>query len=327
MSSRPFAPLASAVSLASLASLAAFSALAACTEETKAPATCTASSALSLGAHDIRGIDLQDKQLSLTFDDGPGPRTAELSTYLKSEGIRAAFFVLGRNVVGNEAVLAQLVADGHVVANHTQNHFDLTTLQPAEVVKELTDVDALIAPYVQANRFMFRAPIGAWNEATYNALQPTAMDKYVGPIFWSVGGNYVPNQSAADWDCWDTGNASPQLTTAECGALYLKEIETVGKGIVLLHDPYGWANGNTVDMVKALVPQLKAKGFTFVRVDEVPQIAQLLPPLPPADAGSDAVAPTGDGGGGSSGGTSGGASGSSGGGSSGGAVDPCADGG
>ena len=50
-----------------------------------------------------------------------------------------------------------------------------------------------------------------------------------------------------------------------------------------MHDPYyndlDPEQLGTVDMVKYIVPKLKAEGFTFTRVDKVPQIAALLPPL------------------------------------------------
>ena len=78
----------------------------------------------------------------------------------------------------------------------------------------------------------------------------------------------------------------------------------MGKGIVLLHDPYGWASGHTVDMIKYLVPKLKAAGYAFERVDMVPDLAALLPPLPPEDAGAEAGSSS-SGGASSSGGSSG----------------------
>lgn len=252
----------------------------------------------------IFGTSLAAKQIALTFDDGPGTRTSELSTYLKNEGIRAAFFVTGASFananVDASQLLQQLVADGHVVANHTQTHPSLPSLQPAEIVSELQQTDAIIAPFVPANRFMFRAPFGAWDMNVYTALQASPMSKYVGHIEWDVGGQRTAT-TGADFACWQ-GIDGPPITAKACGDLYLQEIATVGKGIVLMHDAdYGppanqdpdTGTGNTVIMVKYMVPLLKAQGYTFVRVDEVPDIAAQLPPLPPppADAGADATPP------------------------------------
>jgi peptidoglycan/xylan/chitin deacetylase (PgdA/CDA1 family) len=198
------------------------------------------------------------------------------------------------------AVLTQLVADGHVVANHTQTHPNLTTLQPAQVVSELEQTDAIIAPFVPANRFMFRAPFGFYDANVYNALQASAMSKYVGHIEWEIGGQRTAT-TGADFACWQ-GMQGPAITAKACGDLYIQEINADTKGIVLMHDAdygSGGANndpntgvGNTVIMVKYMVPLLKAAGYTFVRVDEVPDIAALLPPLPPTpDAGDDGSTP------------------------------------
>lgn len=271
------------------------------------------SGAAALTAAPYAGSSLGAKQIALTFDDGPASRTEELSAYLASQGIHAGFFVNGKNLAAHPNALAKLVADGHVVGNHTHDHADLTdkvafpvtAAGNAKLVTELTATDALIAPFVPSGRFMFRAPYGAFDARDYNVLHASAMDKYVGHIGWDIGSTRTAT-TAADWACWQY---NPQLTSKACGDLYANEIQTVGRGIVLMHDAdYGNPNnhvatsglGNTVDMVKYLVPILKARGYTFVRVDAVPAIASALPPLVVADAGADGSA---DGGSASDGGT------------------------
>jgi peptidoglycan/xylan/chitin deacetylase (PgdA/CDA1 family) len=267
----------------------------------KVERACSGTQALTAAPY--AGGSLASKQIALTFDDGPASRTEELSAYLASQGIHAGFFVNGKNVAAYPNALAKLVADGHVIGNHTQDHADLTdkTVFPlnatgnAKLVTELMATDALIAPFVPSARFMFRAPYGAFDTRDYNVLHGSAMDKYVGHIGWDIGSTRT-STTAADWACWQY---SPQLTSKACGDLYANEIQVVGRGIVLLHDAdYGNPSnhnttsglGNTVDMVKYLVPILKARGYTFVRVDAVPSIASALPPLVVADAGADASA-------------------------------------
>jgi peptidoglycan/xylan/chitin deacetylase (PgdA/CDA1 family) len=270
------------------------------------------------------------KTLALSFDDGPASRTGELSTYLKSEGIRATFFV---NDNEQQApflgVLPQIVADGHVIGNHTKTHTNLVTggLTPQQIVAELTDVDTLITPYVPNGRYLFRAPFGAWDQGVYDALKASPMNKYVGHIDWESGGYLEPPSNAADVECFQIAS----MTSKACGDLYIADILDKGtKGIVLMHDAdYGDSTntnvdagkGNTVDMVKYIVPLLKAAGYTFIGVDEVPDIAAALPPLP-LDAGLEAGDATSS----SSGGTSSSSSGvppSSSGGSSSSGSNPC----
>ncbi len=281
----------------------------------------TAKVSQDLSANQFFGTSLPAKTLALTFDDGPGTRTIELSMYLKSMNIKAAFFMNGGRfhappgplvnqnnitVTPNGAgILAQLLSDGHLVANHTTTHRDLQTeVTDAQRVLELSDTDATIKDSVAPqNHLLFRAPYGSYNSngpAVFNTLSASTMNKYIGPIYWEAGGfdTGFPSR-AADWACWQglmrnsagtlisVGNDAGYGTTIQCGDAYVNEIETTfPKGIVLMHDPYSWSkngsSGSTVDMVKYIVPILIGKGYSFVRVDEVPAIAAVLPP-PPCD--------------------------------------------
>ncbi|MBN9166550.1 MAG: polysaccharide deacetylase family protein, partial [Myxococcales bacterium] len=249
------------------------------------------------------------KQLALTFDDGPGTRTSELSTYLKNENIRAVFFVNGACIeptslpndscgaptANAKTILAQLAADGHLVANHTTTHRNITTIPTNQRVQELSETDALIVAHGKTrwNRSLFRAPFGAWASSVHTTLSASTMRHYVGPIYWDIGGysDRYPN-AAADWACFQgdlkqgsvlvhsaPGDPLPDgyATTRECGDAYRAEIDAVRSGIVLMHDPASGSTGSTVDMVKYLVPLLKADGYTFVRADEVPRIAADFP--------------------------------------------------
>lgn len=71
-------------------------------------------------------------RVALTFDDGPGPSTAELLDILRDAGVKATFFLLGRNVdeapwcdgdvARARAVVARLLREGHVAGNHSWSH-------------------------------------------------------------------------------------------------------------------------------------------------------------------------------------------------------------
>jgi peptidoglycan/xylan/chitin deacetylase (PgdA/CDA1 family) len=256
--------------------------------------TCTGAQALT--ANVLRGSSLTPKTLALTFDDGPGDRTAELSLYLKQEGIEAVFFVNGNRIdAAAGPILQGLIDDGHLVANHTETHASLTgqstaTARPAPdaVIGELANTDAKILPFVPTNRFLFRPPFGDFDNDTFAALSPSPMNKYVGPIGWDVGDRMDEAAGkAADWDCWQDGSDAKRLTVEQCGDLYITEIKRQSRGIVLMHDPYvdDVTLKGTVDMVKYMVPLLKAEGYQFTRADKVPDIAALLPPL---EGGNDA---------------------------------------
>lgn len=256
--------------------------------------TCKGTQALQSLA--LRGTSMQAKQLSLTFDDGPGDRTTQLSTYLKNQGIQATFFVNGMSMgQGAAEILQHLVDDGHLVANHTEDHKSLTgtatgtaRLSEADTVKELQDTDTKIEPFVPSKRFLFRPPFGDYDDTTFEVLAKSPMNKYVGPVLWDVGDQMNEAEGrAADWECWQDGADNKRLPMKACGDLYLTEIRHQGRGIVLMHDPYfndaDPEKLGTVDMVEYIVPILKQEGFTFTRVDQVPDIAKLLPAVASQD--------------------------------------------
>jgi peptidoglycan/xylan/chitin deacetylase (PgdA/CDA1 family) len=231
--------------------------------------TSTRSQALS--AATVPGTSLPPKTLCLTFDDGPGYGTSDISAYLAALGIPATFFVNGAYIAATTlpndnaikltpnaaAILAQVVADGHLVANHGTTHRSLPAVLASfgalEVVQELAETDTDIAPYVPSNHFLFRAPYGFHDANVWSALAPSAMNKYLGPIGWEIGGtasNY-PAQ-AADWACWvnalQSGGAGPNFgaNPQECGDAYLAEITAKSRGIVLMHDSSHTDNGGTM---------------------------------------------------------------------------------
>ncbi len=210
----------------------------------------------------LMGSELPDKTLTLTFDDGPGRRTAELADYLAAQGIEGTFFINGNKVPGRQAALDTVAGRGHLVANHTQTHRALTRLSRAEVVREVEETDAVITSVQRGRISALRAPFGAWNGAATSALNGSSMRKYVGSVFWDVGGA-LTSTAAADWDCWGKG-----VSVSRCGDLYLQEARRRGRGIVLMHD----VHDRTVDLVKYLVPKLQADGFRFARLEDVPSV-------------------------------------------------------
>lgn len=236
---------------------------------------------------DLKGNRLSSGTVCLTYDDGPGktpgsgpgPRTLELGEFLHEEGIPAAFFVVGRHAEEHPDILARLGAWGHLIGNHTYNHPGLVALAQAggDVVGEVQKTDELIAPHVGGERTYFRAPYGNWREKKTRGSQ---VDKrtsivaellnlngrfgsYVGPVNWDI--------SNEDWNCWSRG-----LSPAECAQGFLRKIEAVGQGIVLMHDSSVdgelRARNHALPMTKILVRLLKERGFRFVRLDAIPAL-------------------------------------------------------
>jgi peptidoglycan/xylan/chitin deacetylase (PgdA/CDA1 family) len=225
----------------------------------------------------IRGLPPAAGTLSLTYDDGPGPHTADIGEFLAEEGVRATFFVLGMNVHGRERVIERLHQLGHLIGNHTYHHPRLPALAAAgrDVALDLLRAhDVIAAAAGGAETRFFRPPHGDWNvKDSFRSPVAVALNGcarlrgYVGPIGWDVDG--------ADWKYWLEGRS-----VAECERRYMREIAAAGGGIVLMHDGSEYDElsrvNETFELTRRLVAVLKGAGYRFVRLDELSHVRDAL---------------------------------------------------
>lgn len=79
-----------------------------------------------------------------TFDDGPGPSTPALLDVLGAAGVKATFFVLGRNLVERRHIAIRAAREGHELGNHTYSHARPDAIDAGAFAAELAETDALI---------------------------------------------------------------------------------------------------------------------------------------------------------------------------------------
>jgi peptidoglycan/xylan/chitin deacetylase (PgdA/CDA1 family) len=231
----------------------------------------------------ITGTGLPPGTLCLTFDDGPGetpgvgagPHTLKLAEYLNSQGIPATFFMVGKHAEQFPRLLPAVQRLGHLIANHTYSHPHLPQFVAAggDVTAQVVRTDDLIRPFIDGPITFLRPPYGSWSPDIARSLNATieTAQAHVGPIDWDIDGG--------DWAFWQSGG-----TPEDCAASYLKAIADRGSGIVLMHDSTAdmdivkWAN-QACALVEILVPTLRQQGYSFVRLDAVPDV-QAVPGLP-----------------------------------------------
>ncbi len=226
--------------------------------------------------------------LALTWDDGPDEGTLRLATYLAAHHVSATFFVVDEWVPGlseepgqgicpfetgatNLPVLAELVALGHRLGNHTAHHVLLAPASPATIGSELAEDQARLAPFLTNELRLFRVPGGAWDDAAGEVVahDPT-LSGLVGPVRWDVDGK--------DWEgslfcrsdnprieCEPGAPGHAQRVRAEVTARrYLAQVEAARHGIVLFHDRVGDVGSDYALRVAArVVPALEAEGYVF----------------------------------------------------------------
>ncbi len=220
-----------------------------------------------------------DNTICLTFDDGPaeantpdsepGPLSLELAQYLQSEGVRATFFMVGRQVQEFPGIAEQISALGHQVGIHTYDHMaldDFLVKNGGDVVRQIS-LTASLLPNDTGGPLYFRAPYGQWSPAVAQALNADLMTCLTcfGPIHW--------DNNASDWDKW-LDDVPPETVAQQ----YLDEIKTMRKGIILMHDNMANVRRSApknqgLALARNLVPGLLEAGFNLCRVDEIPEIA------------------------------------------------------
>ncbi|UGV26423.1 polysaccharide deacetylase family protein [Rhodopseudomonas boonkerdii] len=186
---------------------------------------------------------LRDKEVVLTFDDGPWPTTTPaVLKALADQCVRAVFFPIGKHATYHPEILKQVAAAGHTIGGHTWAHIALTSKKLTEqqrkdeIEKGFSAVKwalgAAPAPF-------FRAP----------ALQhPPEIVTYLGERNMAI--------FSCDIDSFDfkTRKSEQVITNV------MTKLDRLGKGIILMHD----FQKPTAEALPELLRRLKAGGYKVV---------------------------------------------------------------
>lgn len=179
--------------------------------------------------------------VALSFDDGPDPRfTPQVLSILSTQGIRATFCLVGRQMRKRPDLVAAIAAGGHVMCSHGESHsMNLKALPRQRIDQEVGSASFFTGTITGARPDFFRAPGGSLNGKVIQAAHARGM-RVLG---WSV-------------DPRDFEKPSP-------AAIQLRIMSSVQPGsIVLMHDG-GGDRSSTVAALPGLIQQLKAAGYGF----------------------------------------------------------------
>lgn len=194
-----------------------------------------------------------EKLIALTFDDGPhGTYTNRVLDILEKNNARATFFLVGYNIEKNVSTIKRAADMGCEIANHSQDHKNLTKLTPGEISKQVSGPNELVKSLAGIEIKLFRAPGGNFNGVTDEVGMPL--------IQWSI--------DTEDWKHKDAANKgrSEAEREAQLKKIADRVIKNANKGdIVLMHDIYGF----TADLCELIIPGLVEKGFRLVTVSEM----------------------------------------------------------
>jgi peptidoglycan/xylan/chitin deacetylase (PgdA/CDA1 family) len=198
---------------------------------------------------------LPPRCVALTFDDGPGPQSADLARLLRQEKVPAMFFVLGENVPLHRGALDVIVDCGHGIALHGDEHKPFSSAAIAK--QQLKRCRAKVRDYL-GKAIWFRPPYGCGD---------FAVKGYCGPVGWDADGQ--------DWEI----TFRQGQNVAGCVNMIVSRLQAINGGIVLLHD-YVPASEmrqknlsdsdldlRVIEITSSLIARLRGEGFSFVGLD------------------------------------------------------------
>ena len=182
------------------------------------------------------------KCVALTFDDGPGPFTAELVALLQQQRVPATFFLVGARVRQSPDLLAVQSAAGMEVGNHSSNHSDLTKDTAATMTRDLTRTSDAINAVTGRDPTLLRPPYGARNRTVDRVGRQLRMAE----ILWDV--------DTLDWRYRDPVRVRRvAVASARPGS------------IILMHD----IHRTTITAVPGIIVDLRRRGFVLVTVSQL----------------------------------------------------------
>ena len=196
---------------------------------------------------DVSCVQPNRKLLALTFDDAPASTLEEIVAVFLSYNqahpdapASATIFCNGARITpASRPAVAAATALGFELGNHTQHHYDLSTLTQEQLQQEIERTDKLLYPFDKRHLHLLRAPYGRLTDEVRLAAKTPIID-------WFIDTN--------DW----TGISEEEIYDA------VWQNKSDG-AIVLMHDGYP----HTVDALKQLLPDLYEAGYQAVSVSQM----------------------------------------------------------
>lgn len=206
--------------------------------------------------------------IAFTFDDGPHPElTPKLLDILKERGLKATFFMVGRNVTAYPQIVRRMVEEGHEVANHSWSHPLLTSLGDTSLDSQLRRTHDAIIKACGVTPTLYRPPYGQTRLSQRKKIKETF--GYTS-ILWDV--------DPQDWQSPRTAKKVHDRVLAQ----------TKSGSIILCHD----IHATTIEAMPAVFDELKARGYQFATVSQLLELEAMTAATAAAAPAKEEVLPS-----------------------------------
>ncbi len=190
-------------------------------------------------------VETAEPKVALTFDAAWGNEdTAKILEILKKHDVHVTFFMTGGWVESYPDDVRAILAAGHDLGNHSENHKNMSQLSDDVKKDELMKVHEKVRDLTGYEMFLFRPPYGDYDNAVVNV----AKDCGYFAIQWDV--------DSLDWKDYGVDSIIKTVT----------EHKHLGNGsIILCHNGAKF----TAQALDTLITKLKGKGYTIVPVSEL----------------------------------------------------------
>jgi peptidoglycan-N-acetylglucosamine deacetylase len=198
-------------------------------------------------------LNLRDKEVVLTFDDGPiGRNTQRVLDALSAECTKATFFVVGSMARANPEQLRSIYRTGHTVAAHSNRHpMNMNRMSLARAQAEVN------------------AGFDAINEVLGSSGRAAPFFRYPGLAHSTRMNNWLATRDIGIFSADIVGDDWRGISSNEILRRTMRRLNQRGRGIILLHD----IQSRTATMLPALLRQLQENGYRVVHI--VPQSSRL----------------------------------------------------
>ena len=185
------------------------------------------------------------KNIYITFDLGyEAGYTENILDTLKSNGVKATFFITAHYLNTNTDLVKRMIEEGHIVGNHTVNHKVLPDISEAEIEKEIMDLHTILYEKTGYEMKYVRPPKGEYSEYVLKKCNELGYKT----VMWSFA-----------YDDWDENKQGRTEYGKE------KILSNLHNGeIMLLH---GTSKDN-MEILDECIKEIKKEGYTIKSLDE-----------------------------------------------------------
>lgn len=186
------------------------------------------------------------KKIALTFDDGPNKTSLpKILDLLKSENIKASFFLIGKNIADKKLQVERVHNEGHLVLNHSYTHSNFDKASKELMISEIEKTNNVINDILGVTPRLYRPPYGIITKDIKLAVKNLGMNI----VLWNVDGEDWNSERSLDY------------------VVNTQKKETKNGSIILMHTQPN--KEMSFEALKILIPHYRTQGYEFVKLDEL----------------------------------------------------------